>query len=452
MVVIRRLRRRAVKFASVIIAAIVVAMGEPSPTMAADAADQAAYDAAFDAMQRDPGNSEKALTYAEAAIKVADYEGAIGALERLLIFNPDLPRMRLELGVLYYRLGSYDLARSYLGQLAARADLPEDVRAKVKEYLDQIDRLASAHRLTGQLISGFRYQTNANTGPVNGVSRIFGLDLLLTPDLTKHHDVNFFGAATLNYVYDFQTADPVTLETNFTTYGAKQARQTQFDLSLMQIDFGPRFGLPSLIEGSSIRPYVLGNYLSLGGTNFLSSTGGGINYFAPVLERLFVEANFEVSDRQYWHDPIRPRIENRNGTFIAARLTPRFALTENQLISLTGELDRTLAVQGYERNTQFWLGPSYQIRLDPPVPPFEQPWIATFGFNRVWRSYAAPDQLVDPFDTRNDREWTVGGSLSIGIVENLAALFAVQNTWVDSTIPNFKYNNLIVTGALSLQF
>src|SRR5579872_3291893 len=120
-----------------------------TPARAADPADQAAYDAAFDQMQRDPGNSDKALAYAEAAIKVGDFEGAIGALERLLIFNPDLPRIRLEVGVLYYRLGSYDLAQAYLALLLDRSDLPDDIRAKAKEYLAQIESRSSAHHLNG---------------------------------------------------------------------------------------------------------------------------------------------------------------------------------------------------------------------------------------------------------------------------------------------------------------
>ena len=433
-----------------LLAALVAA---PDIGRAADADDQAAYDAAFDAMQSDPGNSDKALVYAEAAIKVGDLEGAIGALERLLIFNPDLPRMRLELGVLYYRLGSYDLARSYLGQLAERSDLSADDRAKVQDYLGQIDKLSAPSRLTGSFLAGARYQTNANTGPTNGTSLIFGIPLVLTPNLQKQHDINFFGAAALNHVYDFQTADPLTLETNFTTYGAKQEHALLYDLSLLQLDTGPRFGLPSLLPGSSIRPYVVTDYLSLGGTNFMNSYGGGFNFVAPVTDRLFIDNNFEVQNRQYWEDPLRPRITNRNGDFIAVRTTPQYALAENQLIAVLAELDRTLAVQGYERNTQFVVGPTYQIRFDPPpVQPFQQPWTFSANFNRIWRSYAAPDPLVDPVDTRNDREWLVGASLSIGIVKDVAAVFAVQNTWEDSTIANYKYTNLMFSGALSILF
>ena len=39
------------------------------------------------------------------------------------VFNPNLPRVKLELGVLYFKLGSYELARSYF-QEAVNAATP----------------------------------------------------------------------------------------------------------------------------------------------------------------------------------------------------------------------------------------------------------------------------------------------------------------------------------------
>ena len=51
---------------------------------------------------------------AAAAVTVGDLEGAISALERLLLIDGDNPDVQLELGVLYFRLGSMEAARSYL--------------------------------------------------------------------------------------------------------------------------------------------------------------------------------------------------------------------------------------------------------------------------------------------------------------------------------------------------
>ena len=45
---------------------------------------------------------------------VGDLEAAIGVFDQMLVYDPELPRIRLELGVLYYRLGAYALAKTYL--------------------------------------------------------------------------------------------------------------------------------------------------------------------------------------------------------------------------------------------------------------------------------------------------------------------------------------------------
>jgi len=434
--------------------AFFLALSSTALSIAADPADEAAYKAAFAAMQADPGNSDKALAYAEAAIKVGNLEGAIGALERLLIFNPDLPQIRVELGVLYYRLGSYDLSRSYLAQLADREDVPDDVRAKVKEYLAQIDQLSSPHRVTGGLVTGFRYQTDANYGPGGSSLRILGLDFPIATNVAKKGDTNFFGLGTVNYVYDFQQADPLTIEANLTTYGQKQFRQTQLDLSLTQFDVGPRIGLPMLLEGSSVRPYIIGDYLSLGGSSFMSSYGGGINGVAPMMDRLAILANFEIQNRQYDTDPARPRIEDLTGDYIAVRLEPRYAVADNQLIGFTNEFDRTLAVQGYQRSTQVILGPNYQIRFASPLEQtgLVRAWTGSVGFDHIWRYYGTPDVLIDPANTRRDSQYDLGGTLEIPVVDGMSTLLQLQQTWANSNIPNYKYTNLLGMVAVSLKF
>ena len=55
--------------------------------------------ALFQQMYKNPSNLEASFKFAEQAVKRGDYEAAIGALERMLFFNPNLPRVKLELGV-----------------------------------------------------------------------------------------------------------------------------------------------------------------------------------------------------------------------------------------------------------------------------------------------------------------------------------------------------------------
>src|ERR1700730_12086471 len=107
---------------------------------------EAQKEALFQQMFRDPANLDVTLAYADVPATLGDYEAAVSALERLLLFNPDLPRVQLELGALYFRMGSYELARDYFGKAAA-ANPPPEVRARVEQYLGEIEKSQSRRRL-----------------------------------------------------------------------------------------------------------------------------------------------------------------------------------------------------------------------------------------------------------------------------------------------------------------
>src|SRR5215207_1859066 len=92
-------------------------------------------DAMFRQVLREPANLDLSFRFAEAAVRAGDHEAATGALERMLFYNPNLPRVKLELGILYFRLGSYEMARSYLAGALAGSDAPPEVRARVEPFL-----------------------------------------------------------------------------------------------------------------------------------------------------------------------------------------------------------------------------------------------------------------------------------------------------------------------------
>ena len=58
-------------------------------------------------------NYELTFEYARVATANGDFEAAIGALERLLFYNPNLTRVKYELATLYFRMGSFEMAKRY---------------------------------------------------------------------------------------------------------------------------------------------------------------------------------------------------------------------------------------------------------------------------------------------------------------------------------------------------
>ena len=133
---------------------------------------QARREFLFQAMLQKPDDLDAAFEYAALSVQVGDIEAAISTLERMLIFAPGLPRLQLELGVLYYRLAAFETARGYFEGALAAPNVPSEVHVKVEQYLAGIDEAADPNRFAGQVRAGIRYQTNANRAPQSGTSII----------------------------------------------------------------------------------------------------------------------------------------------------------------------------------------------------------------------------------------------------------------------------------------
>lgn len=121
-------------------AAPATAQPSPSPSQTekppeATPAERAAYDKAFQATLEKPSDPETLAKFADLAVKVGDIEGAISALERLLLIDANQPEVKLELGVLYYRLGSKEAALTYLEGARSSPEASPQVRARAEEFL-----------------------------------------------------------------------------------------------------------------------------------------------------------------------------------------------------------------------------------------------------------------------------------------------------------------------------
>ncbi len=116
-------------------AAILVGCQPADPVQRASPELQRQYNAAFQDMLDKPGNLAVALKYATVANQVGDLEGAISTYEGMLLIDSNLPRVRLELGILYYRLKSYEVSRTYLETALQSPTLPADVRKPAEQLL-----------------------------------------------------------------------------------------------------------------------------------------------------------------------------------------------------------------------------------------------------------------------------------------------------------------------------
>ena len=127
----------------------------------------------FDSIIKDPTNLQNLFNYANLSILVGDLEAAIGVFEQMLIYKPDLPRIKLELGVLYFRLGAFASAKQYLDDVE-NYDPPKEVKEKVETFLEQIENETKLFKTQSVLSLGMGISSNANAGLDTDVVTVVG--------------------------------------------------------------------------------------------------------------------------------------------------------------------------------------------------------------------------------------------------------------------------------------
>ncbi len=449
------MRTVAFLFLSVVFASFLAAT--PVRAQASEAEQRAEAEALFQRMLSKPNDLDAAFRYASLQAALGDQEAAIGALERMLFYNANLPRVRLELGVLYFKLGSYEMARANFEAALAGTDTPEDVREKVTGFLREIDRRVADNQLVFFGSAGLRYQSNATIGPDSAVVRALGNDAVLSNQYLRRPDTNAFVSAGLRHVYDFQNQRGDTWETNAAFLDTQQFRVRRLNLGVGQADTGPRIVIGDYGSGFSIRPYAIGAGVLLGDRPYLGSPGAGLSARFLSLNGFLIEPAFEVSSRRFFNSGPYPNATQQNG----AQYTAYVNIGAPVPFVPFGAWRATVrpffarAITRYQAYAYDQTGVDVVLSTDfaPPIRTWsERPWnFAAFGGVSYTR-YRIPDTIVDPVTYRRDTNWRVGAALDMPIYQWLGLAAQVAYTRTASTVPNFKNRNFSVSLAPSFRF
>jgi tetratricopeptide (TPR) repeat protein len=412
---------------------------------------EAAYDKAFQAMLAEPGNLDRAFEFAELAARVGDFEGAIGALERMLFINPDLPRVRLELGVLYFRLGSYETARAYIQSALAAPQVPEPVRERAARFLAEIDQRVKPHKFSGGLFAGARFQSNANAAPGGTGVRVGGIEANLDERFTAKSDRNLFAAANLQHVYDLQSQSGTVIESTGSAYGSRQDRQRQVDVAVAQLASGPRLPL-AILPQASIRPFLGLDYVILDDARYFWAPAIGATVRGQILPATGFELGADLRDRRYRDSAARPNNSDQDGlvTSASAQVTQQF-LTFLQLSAGAGYIDEQ-AREGAQANHEWSFTLGAAAVFSGPIRLTDGPWTLAANVTRAFAYYDRADPTIDPNVIREDDDWRLNVTLAVPVTETLGLVATGGIFRRESTLPNFEYRNSFASLGASWKF
>ena len=415
---------------------------------------RARQQALLERTRRNPLDFEATYDYVADSIGLHDKEAAIGALERLVNYNPRLARARYELGSLYFQMGSFDAAAHYLRTAAESPTLDPAVQARVEALYPEAVKQQGQSRWSGFLQAGLRYQSNASFIPSGGVLRLGGQDFLLTPQARRRADGSAFGLAQIGNDYDLQNQRGDVLETRILAFGSKQFQAADYDFGYLEVAFGPRFNLPELMQGASIKPSLVGQTSLLRGERapYVSSGGAGVSMRLPVTPTLTLEPGIEARALGVNGQDGLGAATFGSGALVAGYVTASLALApdldlEARFIGVRSEADR--ATQNF---TKGGAAVALSVQFDPPSDLIARKWRLSPFVGGALLGYDRTNPAIDPGVTRHDRELSTGLVLDAPLTATFGVSALLQYDRVDSNLPNYRQRGLTVLGGPTARF
>jgi len=378
-----------------------------------------------------PNDLDLAFEYAQLSSEAGDYEGAISTLERMLIYAPNTPRIQLELGGLYYRLGAYDVARSYFEQVLANPSVPPDIAQQVRLYIQQLSLAADPPAFSASIFSAIRWESNANFGPGTNSVTLNGIDFTLDDQSVGRPGWSALNIGTLHYSYDLKKQGD-RIEFDFLAYSTAyfDSELQDIDLDFFEATVGPSFNLKRWgWDQTRLYIYAIGDLAYLGYEDYFTAPGAGIRLLSFSAERSVLDTRIETRYREFNNtydlptNSLRDGLQTRFGTTYSYYMTPGFVITTQ------GYAQREDADVGFYSDWEIALSGGFAWTFGNPLWQGKYPWTWQVGGGIIRRDYDDPDPTINPTDPeRDDTLWA-----------RTALVLPLAETW--ALVPQVEYRD-----------
>lgn len=447
-----RSRRRTLAGAALALTALVAATaGAQTPQNPSapipDTEQSREADALFAQLLKDPKNVDLTFRYAEAAIKAGNIEAGISSLERLLLLDRNFPGVKLELAELYGRLHSYEMAKAYLTQVEEQPGNDAQTLARVQAVRNDLENVSSPSKFTGNLLTGLRHQSDASAEPAGADIIAGGVPQTLSTIFINTPAWDLFATGNLQHTYDF---GDVKLESNLLAYYSRSLAQSSLDLGAVEFNTGPRFDVD--IAGTHLvaaRPYALANEVALGESQFLHSAGAGLGIDRSITDKLST-AEFYEFRREWFSNVVQSPAATQMDAVVhsfGAGLSYRVVEDGNLGFQVSYALTNDFASFGSSKGLVLHLSYSQLFQLPETlgVGPLD---VSPFVY-RIYNRDNGPNPAVNPGITPYTNEWRLGGSVKLGLTNNIAAnLFLVQSIDTSNIAANRVRNTQVILGLI----
>ena len=201
--------------------------------------------------------------YGSIAMAREDWQTAIARFRAMLIRDPTLPRVRLDLALAYFRAGEDSSAAYHFRQVLGDEDLPPVVRARTLALLDTIRR-----RKTWSVSAAVALapDSNINAATSSREVNLFGFPAQLSEDARQTSGVGL--NARISGGYEARISPDLRFRTG-ASLSTRTYEQSKFNDRTLTLRAGPRF----LFEKFDLRPELTARARRLGSEMYSRAAG-----------------------------------------------------------------------------------------------------------------------------------------------------------------------------------
>ncbi len=385
----------------------------------------------FTQIRENPKDLKANFAYGQLAYKMGKYDEAMAAYERMLIINSDLPRVKLELGLVHMALNNDAKAEELFNEVAA-GNPPENVQKNIDTVLAELRKRQVKHKLGGAVITGINFDSNANAAASSGEVDLLGVSIPLGSNSQKASDEHRYAALSLHHSYRLPLQGKQEWVTDGLLYKTDQSSMGNLDTTLKNIGSGPVFTLPTWKSEFGLKYTYTDINLARADYQISRRYSGHWKYTLHPKVQVQLALGHEV--RRYRNTDSATTNELRNGQATDATLTTRFAMTPKDMLSIAIGRTQVNTQVAYYDNTQDALTISYMRQLPKNV-------MMTLSMGHTVTGYDDVETLVNPNTVRQDHQRSYGISFMRPLWKGIVG--SAGYTWrdVDSNIQNYTYTN-----------
>ena len=396
----------------------------------------------FEEVMAKPDDVELNYHFARQQVRRGDLKGAAATLQRVLLVNPDLPRVRLFYAVVLYRLDDLTESQLELQRLSA-LKTTDDVRKELDVYLKAIAKRQKRDHLSGQLGIGWEYDDNRNAFPASG--HFLFADIPITPSSIRTDDTSMLFLGSIQERHTFSGNNEA-----FATFDYFRAEQTQLKNLNIQAY--------ALSAGDSIRtpwnftviPSAIFDHVLLAQSTFLRDRGAQLRLERKITNSTLLFTTFRDVFNDYVSVPTFQSAHGFSGIQADFTVGAERVLSPRQKLTLSADYGikhAFLNIFAYDRGA---IDLSHMLLLRHGV-------FLVSSLSLHYDYYPHPDVFVSAFnrvDKTGRLSLTLGAPLTFihPVLKDIVGTITYEYYQAVSNVANYAYSNNKIAAILTYRW